>query len=119
MNIKTTLRDPCPDCGATGRIDFVRRTQTVRAKWRLVSCQVEYFVCRSCGVEFTTPACADPLERLFAHRVPATRARANALLGAGAVGLRLRPHRTQPMRVAPLDRPRPLPSNTAHAKELS
>lgn len=119
MNIETTLNDPCPGCGATGHIDFVHRTQKVRAKWRVVSCRVEYFACRSCGVEFTTPACADPLERLFAHRVPATRVRANAFVREGATGLRLRPTRKPNLLVASSDQPRPLSSNTVQAKELS
>jgi hypothetical protein len=70
MDIETTLKDPCPHCARTGNIDFVRRTQVVHVRARVMSCSVEYFVCRACDVEFTSPACTDPLERSPSNEAP-------------------------------------------------
>lgn len=66
MNVMTTLADPCPECGRSGCIHFVRGTTTQVAGRRIPTSRNEFFVCSDCGVEFVTPACSDPLEELAA-----------------------------------------------------
>lgn len=83
MNIATTLNDPCPSCGRSGHLCLVRGHTTVIAGHRIPLTKTEHFRCTRCEVEFTTPACRDPLEALASlkeaqHLPPNARASAKA-----------------------------------------
>ncbi len=83
MNIATTLSDPCPSCGRNGQLCLVRGHTTAIAGHRIPLAKTEHFRCSHCAVEFTTPACCDPLEALASfkaaqHLPPNAWARAKA-----------------------------------------